>query len=74
MLTKMTNLIAIVLAIFTGYSLAFAGNNRLINSDAEIHTTQGWTDPDDAWSSDNERTPHTGNYFFWPARRSIEKQ
>lgn len=51
--------------------LSVNGQNLLINPDAETGDTQGWIDPDDAWSAAHDITPHGGNYFFWPARKDI---
>ncbi len=45
--------------------------NLLINPGAESADTHGWIDPDDAWSADAAITPHSGDYFFWPARLDI---
>lgn len=71
MIKKMSQLVITLYVILICYSLAFAGNNLLINPDAETGATQGWTDPDNAWSADNEVTPHGGNYFFWPQRLDL---
>ncbi len=45
--------------------------NLLVNPDAETGDTQGWVDPDNAWSAANDITPHGGNYFFWPAKLDL---
>lgn len=71
MLRKTSQLVVALCVILICYTLSFAGNNLLINPDAETGTTQGWTDPDNAWSADKEVTPHGGNYFFWPQRRDL---
>ncbi len=53
------------------FFLQVNGQNLLTNPDAETGNTQGWVDPDDAWSADAPVTPHSGNYLFWPARKDI---
>ena len=55
----------------TDYITLTTIENLLINPDAETGDTQGWVDLDDAWSADDEVTPHGGDYFFWPARLDI---
>ena len=55
----------------TDYITVTTIENLLINPDAETGDTQGWVDLDDAWSADDEITPHGGDYFFWPARLDI---
>ena len=62
-----------LMSLFIVLSLAFSlhAQNLLINPDAETGNTQGWVDPDDAWSAAHPIAPHGGDYFFWPARKAI---
>lgn len=57
-------IIIILITILILPNVLFA-DNLLVNPDAETGNAQGWTDPDDIWSADNEITPHAGDYFFW---------
>lgn len=60
------------LIMITGFLFTpLNAQNLLTNGDAESGDTQGWVDPDDAWSASAEITPHNGAYFFWPARLDI---
>ena len=47
-----------------------SNQNLLINPGAETGDISGWIDLDDAWNAGTEITPHSGKYFFWPAKKT----
>ncbi len=53
------------------FAFGLNAQNLLLNPDAETGDTQGWVDPDNAWSAANDITPHGGAYFFWPAKLDL---
>lgn len=68
---KMVYLFAALLLCLIFCDFSFAGNNLLINPDAETGLLDGWTDLDELWSADTAVTPHGGKYFFWPSRGDV---
>ncbi len=53
------------------FAFQLSAQNLLVNPGAETANTNGWVDPDSAWSADAPISPHSGDYFFWPGRRAI---
>ncbi len=65
------NLQRIFIIFLAAVAFNLNAQNLLVNGNAETGDTQGWIDPDDAWSAASDITPHEGAYFFWPARLDI---